>query len=163
MARSKPAVGWRKWFDTLAPLCLYAATVPGSLWLIPGWLPISSRLQLCLAAAVPGVVMGLSAWSLGMLYNRGFYCERPPWIVHPATRTVLIFWVVTFLVAWPFGLVETVWFRMFGVLVAPGTGFAVAMLSYILFGTRYFYERYDAAKERESPTEPEQEPGNPPK
>ena len=77
---------------------------------------------------------GLCRWSIGLAYNHGVKWPRPAWLVHPATRSVLIWFALVFLFAWPAGLFED----QLGTLVAlmlPGLlALPFALLWFFLFG-----------------------------
>ena len=110
--------------------------LPGGIWLLTGWGLFSWRIDIIVALGVVGTFATLIAWTLGWLHNRYVLWERPAWLVHPATRAMLVFAFGTFLGAWPFGSSGNPLTELFGILFAPVFGGILAVIWTFAFGLR---------------------------
>lgn len=115
-------------FLTSLGVLLFAALLPGGLWLLTEWRILAWKLELLVAILIVATVWIFACWTLGWVHNRYVLWQRPCWIVHPLTRTVILFFCSTFVAGLPFAFVQNGILQLYAIFLAPLTGLIVAFL-----------------------------------
>jgi len=101
------------------------------------WLGIFlPRIDLVVALLMLFTIASLIWWSFGWAHYRYARVERPPWIVHPATRAILAALFFTFVAAWPFGSSSNALVTFAGIALAPAIGSVLGAAWFLVFGLR---------------------------